>query len=144
MWIDTNNKAIKSHADLHPDCSDIVYIIEYSNGQSYVGKKTVRSWRTLPPLKGKTRKRKVFKDIPFMKYEGSHGQLGLVVVNKIILFQCSNRKTATLLEVEEILSRGALANDKFINANILGKFFPRDYEGILNVESNPRSMDYQV
>lgn len=144
MWIDLNNKPIKSHEDLHPDCTDIVYLIEYDNGQSYIGKKTVRSWRTLPPLKGKVRKRKVFKDIPFMKYEGSHGQLGLVAVNKTILSQCGSRKTATLLEIEEILTRGALANDKFINANILGKFFPRDYEGILNVDSNPRSMGNQV
>ena len=54
MWI-YEEKEIKSHTDLDPLCSDIVYCITYTDGSLYIGKKTVRSVSVLPVLKTKTR-----------------------------------------------------------------------------------------
>lgn len=54
MWIYEGTE-ITSHKDLHPDCTDIVYCIEYVNGCKYIGKKTVRSTSTMPVLKTKVR-----------------------------------------------------------------------------------------
>lgn len=49
-----------------------VYVITNNvNGRKYVGKKVLWSKRTLPPLKGKTRKRIVIKPSDWMKYWGS-------------------------------------------------------------------------
>lgn len=49
-----------------------VYVITNNvNGRKYVGKKVLWSKRTLPPLKGKTRKRVVIKPSDWMKYWGS-------------------------------------------------------------------------
>lgn len=49
-----------------------VYVITNKvNGRKYVGKKVLWSKRTLPPLKGKTRKRIVIKPSDWMKYWGS-------------------------------------------------------------------------
>jgi hypothetical protein len=50
MWI-YNDEKIESHDDLHPDCTDIVYILYYSDGRMYIGKKAVRAIRRKPPLK---------------------------------------------------------------------------------------------
>ena len=49
-----------------------VYIItNLETNMKYVGKKLFTSKRTLPPLKGKTRKRKVVKESDWMEYYGS-------------------------------------------------------------------------
>ena len=49
-----------------------VYVItNIINGRKYVGKKVLWSKRTLPPLKGKTRKRIVIKPSDWLKYWGS-------------------------------------------------------------------------
>ena len=47
MWI-YKNKEVHGHDDLLPECTDFVYMIEYTNGQRYIGKKTVRSKRKKP------------------------------------------------------------------------------------------------
>ena len=46
---------IKGHDDLDPLCTNIVYCIYYTNGQMYIGKRTVRSISVLPVLKTKAR-----------------------------------------------------------------------------------------
>jgi len=46
-------------------------ITDTSNGMKYVGKKTLMSIRKLPPLKGKTRKRKKIVETDWQKYYGS-------------------------------------------------------------------------
>jgi hypothetical protein len=49
-----------------------VYVItDKSNNKKYVGKKTFWSKRTLPPLKGKTRKRRSVVESDWKSYYGS-------------------------------------------------------------------------
>lgn len=50
MWT-FEKQAINDHKDLHPECTDIVYIFTYSCGKKYIGKKTVRSYSVKPILK---------------------------------------------------------------------------------------------
>jgi hypothetical protein len=134
MWL-FNNYEVKSHADLLPECSSIVYIINYVDGRHYYGKKIVRSIRKRPPLAGKKRSRRVLVDIPFVNYKGSHELAeSLEIKSKVILYQCSTKTAATYLETALLIYNASLFNDECLNSNIGGKFFDNALDGLL--ESN--------
>lgn len=140
MWM-YNDKEIHSHADLHPDCTDFVYVITFTDGRKYIGKKTVRSIRRLKPTKKqlairKNYVRKELKDLPFIKYEGSSELTeGLTVDKKEILYQCSTRKAATYLETALLFEHDAILVPEFVNANIGGAYFDNDLKGLITEET---------
>jgi len=125
-------KRILSHDDLDPECTDFVYVISYSNRQKYIGKKAVRAVRRKPPLKGKKRNRRIMTNLPFIKYQGSFdGAELLVPVTKEILFQCSQRKAATYLEMELMIENRAVFRPDYCNENIGGTFFANSLDGLI-------------
>ena len=135
MWI-YKGKEIHSHDDLLPECTDFVYEIRYTNGQRYIGKKTVRSIRRLKPTKAqlKIRKnyvRKELKDLPFINYEGSHDMEGLEVLEKEIIYQCSTKKAATYLETGLLFHYDCIFDPMYINKNIAGTHFDNSLDGLL-------------
>ena len=130
-WV-YKGQEILSHDDLHPECTDFVYIITYTNGQKYVGKKAVRAVRRKPPLKGYKRNRRLMTNLPFVKYQGSHDQAKeLEAEKKEILHQCTTRKTATYIEIALLIKYDALFRRKFINENISGTFYSNSLDGLL-------------
>ena len=137
MWI-YRGKEIRSHADLHPDCTHIVYLITYQNGRFYAGKKTVKSLRRLKPTKKqlairKNYKRVELKELPFIDYKGSHNTDALEIIKKKeILYQCSNARTATYLETEYLFEINAIFNDQYLNKNIGGLYFSNALDGLIN------------
>ena len=123
---------VLTHEDLALGCTDFVYWITYTNGQHYIGKKTVRSIRKCPPLKGKKRARRILKNLPFHDYKGSHElSKDLEIKSKEILYQCSNKKAATYLETALLFYHDAIFDPNFLNQNILGKFFDNDLKGLI-------------
>jgi len=125
-------KPVASHDDLLPGCTDFVYWITFTNGKHYIGKKTVRSVRKKPPLKGKKRNRRVLTNIPFIKYVGSSEAVeGLLPASKEILYQCSTKKAATYLETALMFHHDVLFDPAFLNQNISGTFFDNDLKGLL-------------
>lgn len=76
------------------------------NGRKYIGKKVFWSKKTLPPLKGKTRKRKVIKESDWQKYYGSSKYVkadidlhGLDNFTRDIISLCPNKTEANYLEL---------------------------------------------
>ena len=131
IWMFNGGK-ILSHDNLHPECTDIVYVITYSNQLKYIGKKAVRAMRKYPPLKGKKRCRRKMKDLPFANYQGSHEKAKeMTAVTKQIIYQCSQRKTATYLEAQLLFKHEAIFSDKYINENISGTFFKNSLDGLI-------------
>ncbi len=132
-----NSQEIRSHSDLADDCTDIVYIIRFTDGTSYIGKKAVRSMRRLKPTKKqlairKNYKRMELKDLPFMNYTGSSDEnIGKVIRYKEILHQCSNRKTSTYLETKLLFENDVLFNEWFSNKNISGSFYDNSLDGLI-------------
>ena len=139
VWL-YKEKKVKSHEDLLPECTDIVYCIYYTSGKKYVGKKSVRSMRRLKPTKAQLAIRKNFKrveqkDIPFVDYEGSSKEtVGEVVQYKEILYQCSAKKAATYIEAGILFNEHAIFDEEYLNLNIIGKFFDNDLKGLLDQE----------
>ena len=132
MWVDRHGKKVESHADLHPDCTDIVYVITYSDSRMYIGKKAVRAMRRKPPLKGKKRNRRIMTNLAFVNYQGSHAEAKrMTPVKKEIIYQCRARKAATYLEMELLVEHEAIFLDKYINENIGGTFFKNSLDGLI-------------
>lgn len=124
----TKNGSLESE-DLKDDWVGFVYLItNKKNGRKYVGKKFF--WRTLklPPLKGKTRKRKVVKESDWKDYWGSSNDLkadiekyGKDNFTREILHFCISKTELSYMELKEQVDRGVLLTDMYYNDFIGGK-----------------------
>lgn len=111
-----------------------VYKITHTpTGKYYIGKKSLWAKRTLPPLKGKKRKRRVIKESDWKKYHSSNDWIKTQVKEgneddfkrEIIQF-CPSKKSLTYYELRWQLYYDVLADDNSLNENLLGKFYKRD------------------
>jgi hypothetical protein len=123
MWLRDD---VEFTSDMIGDYVGFVYIItDLTNNKKYVGKKLFESKRTLPPLKGKTRKRKVTKESDWMSYYGSSEELMLLVeangadsFKREILHLCHSRGEMSYLEAKEQFDRGVLLSNDYYNGII--------------------------
>ena len=114
----------------HPFTSDMigeyfgfVYLItNLDNDRMYVGKKWFWSTRKLPPLKGKTRKRKVQKESDWQKYYGSSDEVKLLVeqhgednFKREIIRLCKTKGECSYYELVEQVDRQVLLRDNYYN-----------------------------
>ena len=142
VWTEkTTNKEIKSITDFPEGIIGFVYLIEYTDGTKYVGKKNIHSHVTLSPLKsGEVRpnakkvytigtgqrqyKEVVTKESNWKKYKGSHTDCKKKTPKiKLILDYAYTKLDLTYLEVKHQFQQEVLEHKEFINSNILGKFF---------------------
>ena len=123
MWLRND---VEFTSDMIGDYVGFVYIItDLTNNKKYVGKKLFESKRTLPPLKGKTRKRKVTKESDWMSYYGSSEELMLLVeangadsFKREILHLCHSRGEMSYLEAKEQFDREVLLSTDYYNGII--------------------------
>lgn len=120
------------------DAAGFVYIItNKTNGRRYVGKKVLHAKRTLKPLKGKKRRRKVVKESDWRFYESSCVELREDIqklgkdnfIFEIVSFHINRTelnyaelKLQFLLEVLD--TRDEDGEHLFYNRNILTKYYP--------------------
>ena len=149
MWTYLD-KPMNKLSDFPDNAKGFVYLIEFSNGKKYIGKKNLRKTSTLPALKNGTVRegaiqvvkivnhKKVKKDIvtresDWFTYTGSSTYCaGLVPVKKTILAIAQNDYELTYLEIREQCIHKVLEKEEFINANILAKFFKGRFGNLLN------------
>ena len=101
-----------------------VYVItEVSSGKKYVGKKGFWSRRTLKPLKGKTRKRKIVTISDWKEYYGSSDTVKLLLeengpksFNREIIHLCDTKGEMSYMETYEIFHRHAIIKEEYFNA----------------------------
>ena len=134
MWL-YKNKEINSIEDMPADTFGFVYLVTHTpSGKKYLGKKQLISNRTLPPLKGSKRKRKIQKESDWKTYYGSQTEVKQLVkeskdkldfTREIIIFT-STKKQLTYFETKLQFVNEVLENDEYLNSNILGKFFRKD------------------
>jgi hypothetical protein len=103
-----------------------VYLItNLENNRKYVGKKLARFKTTKPPLKGKTRKRRGFKESDWREYWGSSEHLladvkllGEDKFKREILHYCPSRGALSYMEAKEQFDRRVLETDEYYNGII--------------------------
>jgi hypothetical protein len=123
-------------AEVPESAVGFIYMIEHiPTGKYYIGKKNLKAKRTLPPLKGKKRKRKVIKESDWKKYMSSNQWIKEEVSNggeenfkKKILQFCYSAKALTYYELYWQFKYNVLADENSLNDNLLGKFFRKDLE----------------
>jgi hypothetical protein len=133
MWL-YNGEVIESIEQMPQNTFGFIYQATYlPTNEKYLGKKVLFFNRTLPPLKGMKRKRKVVKESDWQTYYGSHEKIkSLLKENKQDDFQreilefAFNKKHLTYLETKYLFCNNVLENEEYINDNILGKFFRKD------------------
>ena len=134
MWL-YKNKEINSIEDMPTDTFGFVYLVTHTpSGKKYLGKKQLIANRTLPPLKGQKKKRKIQKESDWKTYYGSQTEVKQLVkesqdmlefVREIRIF-ASTKKQLTYFETKLQFVNEVLENDEYLNRNILGKFFRKD------------------
>lgn len=111
-------------------------IVNTIEGWRYVGKKSLYSVRTLPPLKGTKRKRKVTKESDWVKYYSSNTYIkdyiktkGEIGIHREILMLCRTKKLLTYYENKYLYCKSVIEpNSIYLNDNISGKLFKGDWE----------------
>jgi hypothetical protein len=112
----------------------IYEVTHQPTGRKYIGKKVLEFNRTLPPLKGTKRKRKVVKESDWKTYYGSHKEIvGLIKEGKQeeftreILQYVTSKKLLTYFECKYLFIKEVLEGNNYINDNILAKFYRKDF-----------------
>lgn len=119
-----------------------VYVItDKSNSKMYVGKKTFWSKKTLPPLKGKTRKRTKFVESDWKSYYGSsdlvhqllleHGEQNFY---REILYFGKTKGELGYLEAKEQFDRNVLLDDRYYNGIINCRVHRNHIKGLQDPE----------
>ena len=99
-------------------------ITDTLNGKKYIGKKKLSSTRTLKPLKGQKRKRKVVSESDWMDYYGSSEEVKALVeefgperFERKILRLCKTTAEMSYYEMKEQVDRDVLLKpDEYYNA----------------------------
>lgn len=134
MWL-YKNKVIYSIEDMPEDTFGFIYeVIHNPTGRKYLGKKVLQFNRTLPPLKGMKRKRKVVKESDWKTYYGSHLEIKELIkegkqeeFSREILQFVPTKKLLTYYECKYLFIKGVLEHNEYINDNILAKFYRKDF-----------------
>lgn len=112
----------------------IYEITHVSSGKKYIGKKQVMSYRTLPPLKGEKKKRKVVKEGDWKTYYGSHAEVKKLVkeskqdFKREILQFVPTKKQLTYFENKWLFCKGVIEpGSQYFNDNIESRYFKKDF-----------------
>ena len=125
MWYYDSKEYDPAQEDLSNWVGFVYIITDKSNGKKYLGKKTFWSKKTLPPLKGKTRKRRKIVESDWKSYYGSSDLVKSLLLehgegnfHREILHFCRSKGEMGYLESMEQFQRRVLLDDSYYNGII--------------------------
>lgn len=135
MWL-YKDKKINTIEDVPSGSFGFIYKVTHEPTQKkYLGKKAFHYNKKLPPLKGMKRKRKVIVESDWKKYYGSEQTIKQLIkegkqdeFTREILQFVPTKKLLTYYETKLQFSEGVLEDNTWLNSNILGKFYKKDFE----------------
>ena len=113
------------------DVFGFIYEVTFTDGKKYLGKKQVWMQRKLKPRKtDRVNARRIkFYEAKWREYEGSSQHRGdREVASKEILQFCYSKKELTYEEEKILFVRDVLFDESYLNANIRGVYFRKDFE----------------
>ena len=134
-WI-YDGRIITEISDMPEGTFGFIYEVTHTpTGRKYIGKKVLYFNRTLPPLAGQKRKRKVVKESDWKTYFGSHAEIVDLIkegkqeeFTKQILCFVRSKKFLTYYETKYLFIKEVLEyRNNYINDNVLGKFYRKDF-----------------
>ena len=137
MWY-YKGSCIKERTDLPEKAVGFVYrIYNRIEDKYYIGKKILLNKRTRKPLKGYKRKRIDYVESNWKTYLGSNKTTknwNEEDCYKEIMYICYNKTMMTYYETSLQFIFKVLENDKYLNDNILGKFYKEKIKQYINEE----------
>jgi hypothetical protein len=122
MWYYRNQSENFTDDDVGDNYGFVYCITNRATGKKYIGKKFFWSKRTLPPLKGKTRKRKKIVMSDWQDYYGSNAELKLLVekngtdvYHREILRLCKTKGECSYYEAKLQFENDVLLSDEYYN-----------------------------
>ncbi len=134
-WI-YDGRIVNEISDMPEGTFGFIYEVTHTpTGRKYIGKKVLYFNRTLPPLTGQKRKRKVVKESDWKTYYGSHAEIVSLIkegkqeeFTKQILCFVRSKKLLTYYETKYLFIKEVLEyRNNYINDNVLGKFYRKDF-----------------
>jgi hypothetical protein len=118
-----------SSEDINGQAGFVYEITDTLNGKKYIGKKKLSATRTLKPLKGQKRKRKVVSESDWETYYGSSEEVKALVEEfggerfiRRILRLCKTTAEMSYYEMrEQVVNDVLLKPDEYYNAFVGGK-----------------------
>tara|TARA_R110000796_G_scaffold4188_1_gene15860 strand:+ start:234 stop:662 length:429 start_codon:yes stop_codon:yes gene_type:complete len=139
MW-NYKGKRIKERKDLPADAVGFVYrIFNRQTEQVYIGKKILLNKRTKPPLNGYKRKRVTYVESNWLTYTGSNVESKKWKIENCyreIIYICYNRTMMSYYETKLQFTNDVLESDKFLNDNILGKYYKQKIQKYIDDSKN--------
>lgn len=119
MWI-YNNSTLEQAPQ---DSQGFVYCItNLAYNRRYIGKKNFWKTRSLKPLKGRVRKRRVTSESDWQSYWGSNSQLvkdvhslGVDAFRREILYLCRTKSDMSYIETRTQFQLAVLHSDEYYN-----------------------------
>ena len=122
MWYYRGNTNFFTEEDVGDNYGFVYCITNRATGKKYIGKKFFWSKRTLPPLKGKTRKRKKIVMSDWQDYYGSNEELKMLVekngkdiYHREILRLCKTKGECSYYEAKLQFENDVLLSDEYYN-----------------------------
>ena len=122
-------ETVFSSDDIDNNIGFVYEITDTLNGKKYIGKKKLSSTRTLKPLKGQKRNRKVVSESDWNSYYGSSEEVKALVeefgaqrFTRKILRLCKTTAEMSYYEMKEQVERDVLLKpEEYYNAFVGGK-----------------------
>jgi hypothetical protein len=145
MWL-YKDKVIESLEDFPQNTFGFIYEVTHlPSGKKYLGKKVLffnqkkaLTKRELAEYRGPGRKpkyKRVEKESDWKTYYGSQENIKQLVkegkaedFKREILYLASNKKMLTYIETKLLFLNEVLEKDEYLNSNILGSFYRKDFE----------------